>query len=78
MTLAVKLPYYSRAILSRRFCPILDHLVGEKAEAHQLFQLTAANHGKLPVPMYVELDLYFFSVIVPKSWGSYYQEPSEL
>ena len=36
---------------------ILPHIRpsgGEKAEAHQLFQLTAANHGKLPMSMYVE------------------------
>ena len=31
----------------------------EKAEAYQLFQLTAAEHGKLPVSMYVGLDLNF-------------------
>ena len=36
---------------------ILPHIRssgGEKAEAHVLFQLTAANHGKLPISMYVE------------------------
>ena len=35
---------------------ILPHIKpadGEKANAHQLFQLTAANNGKLPVSMYV-------------------------
>ena len=38
---------------------ILPHIrvsSGEKAEAHQLFQLTAANNGKPPMSMYVELD----------------------
>ena len=39
---------------------------GEKAEAHQLFQLTAASHGKLPMSMYVELDLDFLGIAVPK------------
>ena len=43
-----------------------------KAEAHQLFQLTGANNGKLPMPMYVELDLDILGVLVPKMWGSYY------
>ena len=38
----------------------------EKAEAHQLFQLTAANNEKLPVSMYVELDLDFLGIVVPK------------
>ena len=35
---------------------ILPHIKpsdGEKAEVHQLFQLTAANNGNLPVSMYV-------------------------
>ena len=48
---------------------ILPHIIasgGEKAEAHQLFQLTAANNGKLPVSMYVELDLDYLGIVVPK------------
>ena len=56
---------------------ILPHIRppgGEKAETHQLFQLTAANYGKLPMSMYVELDLDFFRVIVPKVG----QEPNKL
>ena len=51
---------------------ILPHIRpsgGEKAEAHQL---TAANHGQLPMSMYVELDLDFFGDCCAKSWGSYY------
>ena len=36
----------------------------EKAEVHQLFQLTAANNGKLPMSMYVQLDLDFLGVMV--------------
>ena len=48
---------------------ILPHIGpsdGEKAVAHQLFQLTAANNGKLPISMYVELDLEFLGIVVPK------------
>ena len=30
---------------------------GEKAEAHQLFQLAAINNGKLPMSMYIKLVL---------------------
>ena len=36
---------------------------GENAEAHQL---TAANHGKCPASMYVELNLDFLGIVVPK------------
>ena len=50
--------------------PILEWLPG--------FQLTAANQGKLPVSMYVELDLNFFGIVVPKVWVLITQEPSEL
>ena len=44
----------------------------EKANAHQLFHLTAANDGKLPISMYVELDLNFFGHFCAKSGGSDY------
>ena len=60
---------------------ILPHIKpsdGEKANAHQLFQLTAANDGKLPVSMYVELDLNFLGIVVPKVGVLITQEPNEL
>ena len=50
----------------------------EKAEVHQLFQLTAANNGKLPVSMYVELDLDFLGIVLPKVGVLITQEPNEL
>ena len=60
---------------------ILTHIKpsdGEKAEVHQCFQLTAANHGKLPISMYVELDLDFLGIVVPKCGVLITQEASEL
>ena len=60
---------------------ILPHIKpsdGEKAEAHQLFQLTAANNGKLPISMYVELDLNFLGIVVPKVGVLITQEPNGL
>ena len=60
---------------------ILPHIKpsdGEKANAHQLFQLTAANNGKLPISMYVELDLNFLGIVVPKVGVLVTQEPNEL
>ena len=50
----------------------------EKAEVHQLFQLTAANHGKLLISMYVELDLDFLGIVVTKAGVLITQEPNEL
>ena len=38
----------------------------EKAQTHQLFQLTAANQGKLSISMYVELDLDFWALLCQK------------
>ena len=51
---------------------------GEKAKAHQLFQLTAANNGKLPISMYVKLDLDFLGIVVPKVGVLVTKEPNEL
>ena len=49
---------------------MLPHIIPadeEKAEAYQLFQLTTANNGKLPMSMYVKLDLeQFWEIMVPK------------
>ena len=60
---------------------ILPHIKpadGEKAKAHQLFQLTAANNGQLPISMYEELDLDFLGIVVPKVGVLITQEPNEL
>ena len=50
----------------------------EKAETHKIFQLTAANDGKLPTSIYVELDLDFLGIVVPKVEVLITQEPNEL
>ena len=58
---------------------ILPHIKpsdGEKAKAHQLFQLTAANNGKLSISMYVELDLDFLGIVVPKVGVLITEEPN--
>ena len=60
---------------------ILPHIIpssGEKAEAYQLFQLTAVNNGKFPVSMYVKLDLDFLGDMVPKVGVLITQDPNEL
>ena len=60
---------------------ILPHIVPssrKKAEACQLFQLTAVNNGKFPMSMYVELDLDFWGIMVLKVGVLITQELSEL
>ena len=49
-----------------------------KAGAHQLFQLIAANNGKLPVSLYVKWDLDFLWIKVPKVGILITQEPTKL
>ena len=67
-----------QSFFEQEILPLIEPSEGEKAKAHQLFQLTAANNGKLPVSMYVELDLDFLSIFVPKVGVLITQEPSEL
>ena len=52
--------------------------MGKKAKkAHQLFQLKTANNGKLPVSMYVKLDLDFLGIVVPNVGVLITQEPND-
>ena len=69
----VTLTQFGREILP---CIIPSNL--EKAEAHQPFQLTAANNEMLPVPMYAKLDLDFLRVMVFKVGIPITQEPNGL
>ena len=52
--------------------------MGKKQKAHQLFKLTAANNGKLPISMSVELDLDFLGIVVSKVGVLITEEPNEL
>ena len=38
--------------------------MGEKSDAHILFNLTAANDGQLPMKKYIELDVIFWGLKV--------------
>ena len=57
-----------QSFFEQEILPILNHGMGKKAKVQQLFQLTAANNGKLPISMYVELDLDFWAFLCQK-WG---------
>ena len=67
-----------QSFFKQEILPHIEPLDGEKAKAHQLFQLTAANNGKLPISMYVELDLDFLGIVLPKVGVLITQEPNEL
>ena len=42
---------------------------GGKSEAHTLFHLTVANDEQLPITKYIELDLNFMGLMVPRGPG---------
>ena len=67
-----------QSYLKQEILPLIIPSSKEKAEAYQLFQLPAANNGNLPVSMYLELDLDFWGVIVPKVGFLIIQEPNKL
>ena len=52
--------YFNKHILSK-----IKPVTGEKADAHNLFKLTVANNGQMPIKMYTELDLTFLELKVP-------------
>ena len=51
---------------------------GEKAKAHQLFHLTVANNGQLPVKMYTELDINFLGLKVPNVGVLIVDDPTQV
>ena len=50
----------------------------EKAKAHQLFNLTVANDGQLPVNMYTKLDITFLGLKVPNVGILVVEDPSQV
>ena len=68
MPLGSQVTLICQSFFEQEILPHIRPSDGEKAKAHQLFQLTAANNGKLPVSMYVELDLDFLALLCQK-WG---------
>ena len=52
--------------------------MSEKVEAHQLFHLTVANDGQLPVKMYMELDIDSLGLKVPNVRILVVEDPSQV
>ena len=55
---------HARVTLKGKYSPTSKQ-VG-KMEVHQIFRLTAANNGKIPVSMCVKFNPDFFGIIVVK------------
>ena len=54
-----------QAYFKEHLLPRIEATMGEKADAHTLFNLTRAHNGQLPVKMYTELEINFFGLSVP-------------
>ena len=67
-----------QAYFEKHFLPKIQVATGEKAKAHQLFHLTVANDGQLPVKMYTELDINFLGLKVPKVGVLIIDDPSQV
>ena len=65
--------YFDQHIL-----PKIKLATGEKADAHNLFKLTVANDGQMPIKMYTELDLTFWGLKVLKVVILIAEEPNQV
>ena len=67
------------------YCHFKEHLLpktetpmGDKLDAHILFNLTATNDGQLPMKKYIELDITFMGLKVPKVGFLIINEPNRV
>ena len=58
--------------------PRIETPMGEEADAHILFNLTAANEGQLPMKTYVELDINSLGLKVPNVAFLILEEPNRI
>ena len=67
-----------QAYFEKHLLPKIKEATGEKAKAHQLFHLTVANNGQLPVKMYTELDINFLGLKVPNVGVLIVDDPTQV
>ena len=72
----VSLIHYSH--FEEHVLPKVEDPMGEKSDAHILFNLTAANDGQLPVKKYIELDVNFLGLKVPNVGFLIIDEPNRV
>ena len=58
--------------------PKIETPMGEKSDAHILFNLTAANDGQLPMKKYIGLDVNFMGLKVPNVGFLIIDEPNKV
>ena len=67
-----------QSYLEKHLLPKIQVVTSGKAEAHQLFHLTVANDGQLPVKMYTKLDVNFLGLKVPNVGVLIIEDPSQV
>ena len=67
-----------QSYFEKHLLPKIQAATSEKADAHQLFHLTVANDGQLPVKMYTELDINFLGLKVPNVGILIVEDPSQV
>ena len=67
-----------KSYFEKHLLPKIQVVTSEKANAHQLFHHTVANDGQLSVKMYMELDINFLGVKVPKVGILIVEDPSQV
>ena len=67
-----------QSYFEKHLLPKIQVATSEKAEAHQLFHLTVANDGQLPVKMYMELDINFLGLKVLNVGILVVEDPSQV
>ena len=65
--------YFNKHIL-----PKIKLATGEKADVHNLFKLTVANDGQMPIKMYTESYLTFLGFKVPNVGVLIAEEPNQV
>ena len=69
----IQYSYFKEHLLPKSEAP-----TGEKSDAHILFNLTAANDGKLPMKKYVEIDVNFLGLKVANVGFLIIDEPNRV
>ena len=67
-----------QSYFEKHLLPKIQVVTSEKAEAHQLFHLTIANDGQLPVKIYTELDINFLGLKVHNVGVLVVEDPSQV
>ena len=67
-----------QSYFEQHLLPKIQAVTSEKAKAHQLFHLTVANDGQLPVKMHTELDINFLGLKVPNVGILVVEDPSQV